>query len=82
MLRRVGGFVVAHSVLYAVYFAAGGAGRLCPTVVVSGAAGALDALRSLKMPSDAMARMIAITATKKLALPSVVRAGPGFVSGG
>jgi hypothetical protein len=64
------------------YFAAGGDGRLCPTVVVSGCAGVLDAVRSLNMPMDAITTMSATTAKKKITLPSVERTGPGSGSRG
>jgi hypothetical protein len=67
---------------YSFYFAAGGDGRLCPTVVVSGCAGALDAVRSLNMPMDAIPMMSAATAKKKITLPSGERAGPGLDSCG
>jgi hypothetical protein len=64
------------------YFSAGGDGRLCPTVVVSGWTGVRDAVRSLNMPMDAIPTISATTAKKKITLPSVERAGPELGSCG
>jgi hypothetical protein len=51
-------------------------GGLCHTVVVSGFAGAFDAIRSPNIPMDAIAMIVATTAEKKITLPSFERAGP------
>src|SRR5690242_16660426 len=61
----------------ACYFVAGG--RLCQTVVSTGA---LDAVRSPTKATAPKPMMITTTAKKKIKLPSVERAGPGFGSGG
>ena len=75
MARMVRG--CSFEVTEACYFVAGG--RLCPTVVSSGA---LDAVRSPRRPTAAKPMMSTTTAKKKITLPTVDRAGPGFGSGG